>query len=128
MSSRGSVTKWTETTSRVFTRWVNGQLAPVGQSITDLQTGFHDGLQLIALVQAVSGKEIKRFNKDPKRNQQMLENSTIALDFLKNVERVDLINIGANGMESIARIDGSQTRIFFKQTFSMAQISSCCSV
>ena len=53
-----------------------------------------DGLSLIALIEVLSQKKVPRYNKRPNFRSQKLENVSVALDFLENVERIRLVNIG----------------------------------
>ena len=77
-----------------FTRWINEQLKPVNKQIDDLQSCFNDGLSLIYLIEILSNKKLPRINKKPLLRLHKLENISIALDFLENVERIKIINIG----------------------------------
>ena len=50
--------EWKRIQQNTFTRWVNQHLKKSNQSITDLETGFSDGLRLISLIEALSHKEV----------------------------------------------------------------------
>ena len=64
--------------------------------VNDLKTDFSDGVLLINLLEIISSKEIKTYNKKPKIRPQKLENNDFALQFLKR-EGIKLVNIGAAG-------------------------------
>ena len=61
--------------------------------IYNLEKDLNDGLKLIALLQVLSHKKIKRYNKRPSFRPQKLENIAIALRFIEN-EQIKLVNIG----------------------------------
>ena len=61
--------------------------------IYNLEKDLNDGLKLIALLQVLSQKKIKRYNKRPSFRPQKLENIAIALRFIEN-EQIKLVNIG----------------------------------
>jgi len=73
-----------------------------------------DGLRLIALVEVLSGKRFRKFNKRPTFRNQKLENVTISLRFLELDEGIKIVNIGIyssvycsthlfRGMDSLAK-------------------------
>ena len=66
----------------------------MNKHISDLATDFSDGIRLIALVEVLAGKKIGNYNKRPKVRAQKIENVNIALQFLKNEEKVRIVNIG----------------------------------
>ena len=61
--------------------------------IYNLEKDLNDGLKLIALLQVLSQKKVKRYNKRPSFRPQKLENIAIALRFIEN-EQIKLVNIG----------------------------------
>lgn len=61
--------------------------------IDDLEVDLCDGLRLIALLEVLSQKRIKRFNKKPKIRAQKMENVQLALDFIA-YEKIKIVNIG----------------------------------
>lgn len=61
--------------------------------IDDLEVDLSDGLRLIALLEVLSQKRIKRFNKKPKIRAQKMENVQLALDFIA-YEKIKIVNIG----------------------------------
>lgn len=75
-------------------RWANEHLKTVNKHIADLSTDFSDGIRLIALVEVLAGKKIGTYNKRPKVRAQKIENVNIAIQFLKNEEKVRIVNIG----------------------------------
>lgn len=66
----------------------------MNKHIADLSTDFSDGIRLIALVEVLAGKKIGTYNKRPKVRAQKIENVNIAIQFLKNEEKVRIVNIG----------------------------------
>jgi filamin len=85
---------WKKIQQNTFTRWANEHLKLVNKRIEDLQWDLGDGLNLIALVEVLSHKKLPRYNKKPMFRSQKLENISVALDFLENVEHIKLVNIG----------------------------------
>jgi filamin len=66
----------------------------VNRRIDNLQYDLSDGLSLIALIEVLSHKKLTRYNKRPTFLSQKLENVSVALGFLENVEQIKLVNIG----------------------------------
>ena len=85
---------WKRIQQNTFTRWANEHLKLVNRHIDDLQTELGDGLNLVALIEVLSQKKVPRYNKRPNFRSQKLENVSVVLDFLENVERIRLVNIG----------------------------------
>jgi filamin len=85
---------WKRIQQNTFTRWANEHLKLVNRHIDDLQSELSDGLNLIALIEVLSQKKVPRHNKRPNFRSQKLENVSVVLDFLENVERIRLVNIG----------------------------------
>lgn len=87
---------WKKIQQNTFTRWANEHLKLVNKRIDDLQVDFSDGLNIIALVEVLSHKKLPRHNRRPMFRSQKLENVSVALDFLENVERIRLVNIDSS--------------------------------
>ena len=85
---------WKKIQQNTFTRWANEHLKLVNRRVEDLQWDLSDGLNIIALIEVLSHKKIHRYNKKPMFRSQKLENISVALDFLENVEHIKLVNIG----------------------------------
>lgn len=85
---------WFDIQEKTFTRWINEHLAERGMKCENLKTDLADGLLLINLLEVLSDKQSKRYNKHPRINLQQMENITIALDFIKD-EGIQLVNIGS---------------------------------
>lgn len=85
---------WKKIQQNTFTRWANEHLKLVNKRIEDLQWDMEDGLNLIALIEVLSHKKLPRHNRKPMFRSQKLENISVALDFLENVEHIKLVNIG----------------------------------
>lgn len=85
--------EWKKIQQNTFTRWCNEYLKHVNMYIYNLEKDLNDGLKLIALLQVLSQKKIKRYNKRPSFRPQKLENIAIALGFIEN-EQIKLVNIG----------------------------------
>ena len=87
-------TEWKRIQTKTFTRWCNEHLKVQGVEIEDLGTAFCDGVNLIVLLEVLSGKSVGRFNRKPKRLVQSMENVSLALDFITKTEKIKLVNIG----------------------------------
>ncbi|UXI22435.1 G-protein coupled receptor 158 [Sarcoptes scabiei] len=92
---------WKKMQQNTFTRWANEHLRTVNKHIADIAADFCDGIRLIALVEVLSGKRLPNYNKRPKVRAQKIENVNIALQFLKNEEKIRIVNI-----DSIDVVDG----------------------
>jgi len=84
---------WKKIQQNTFTRWANEHLKLVNKRIDDLQWDMGDGLNLISLIEVLSHKKLPRHNRKPMFRSQKLENISVALDFLENVEHIKLVNI-----------------------------------
>jgi len=80
---------------KTFTRWINTHLADRRLKIQDITTDFADGMMLIHLLEIISGKKIRKWNKKPRMHIQKLENLNKALEFIKS-EGLKLVGIGSN--------------------------------
>lgn len=85
---------WKKIQQNTFTRWANEHLKLVNKRMEDLQWDMSDGLNLISLIEVLSHKKLPRHNRKPMFRSQKLENISVALDFLENVEHIKLVNIG----------------------------------
>ena len=86
--------QWKLIQKNCFTRWANEHLKTVNKHIADLSTDLSDGLRLVALVEVLSGKRFRKYNKKPTFRNQKLENVTISLKFLEIDEGIKIVNIG----------------------------------
>ena len=84
---------WKMMQKKTFTRWTNEHLKVVHKQINDLESDLSDGLRLITLVEILSGKKIKEFNKRPISRVQKLDNVNIVLEFLERDEDLKMVNI-----------------------------------
>ena len=85
--------EWKRIQKKTFTRWCNEQLRDRGIALNDITDEFTDGLKLIALLEALSGKPFRKYNKKARIQAQRVENVQLALEFLRR-EGVKLVNIG----------------------------------
>ncbi|KHN85377.1 Filamin-C [Toxocara canis] len=90
--------EWKKIQQNTFTRWVNQQLKTVNVAISDLETGFEDGLKLIRLVEVLSGRHLGKFSKKVSFRSQKLENISLVLYFLENDEHVKIVNIDSSAI------------------------------
>ena len=86
--------QWKRIQQNTFTRWANEHLKPRNRRITSLETDLQDGLNLIALIEELSGKRMPRHSRQPAFRSQKLENVSVALRFLERDEHIKIVNIG----------------------------------
>lgn len=91
----GQDAEWKKIQQNTFTRWANERLKLVDRHIDNLQTDFSDGLNLLALLEILVNKKLPRYNQRPQFRSQKLENVSVVLDYLENVEKRRLVNIDA---------------------------------
>ncbi|XP_070539365.1 filamin-A-like isoform X2 [Ptychodera flava] len=93
--------QWVQIQKNTFTNWINEQLRPTGQTLSDINTDFENGLLLINLVETLiqsrgaplQPRRASRYNKNPKNQVQKMENVSYALNLIEK-EGVKLVNIG----------------------------------
>lgn len=82
-----------------LTNWVNDRLkSPKGNSsaapqVTDLRVDLKDGLLLIRLLENLTGRKIKGFERHPEKTAHKMVNLDLAFERMKS-EGVKLIGIG----------------------------------
>lgn len=86
--------QWKRIQQNTFTRWANEHLKTVNKHIQNLETDLSDGLNLITLIEVLSGKKLPKHNKKPNFRSQKLENVSVALKFLEDDEAIRIVNIG----------------------------------
>ncbi|XP_076311299.1 filamin-B-like isoform X3 [Tachypleus tridentatus] len=92
MNIKGDEFIWIEIQEKTFTNWVNEQLKPVNLIVHDLRTDFCDGLKLLALIEVLQKKKLKKIRK-PINQHQYLENVQTALNAMA-ADNIKLVNIG----------------------------------
>lgn len=85
---------WINVQTKTFLNWINNALSSRGIRLDDLERDFEDGLELVALVEILSGRKIHGINRKPRVRQAKGENLCLALEEVK-LDGVKLINIGA---------------------------------
>ncbi|KAH0785097.1 C2 domain containing protein [Histomonas meleagridis] len=77
----------------VFSRWVANILKERNINFKDITTEFHDGVNLVNLVELLTGEKLKaKWSRQPTRDIQMLENCNLAVKHIED-EGVKLVNI-----------------------------------
>jgi filamin len=84
---------------RTFTRWMNHFLSERLLKVEDLFTDLKDGKVLINLLELISSKTLRGWNKAPKLALHEMQNLNIALDFIKE-EGLKLVNIDATDIHT----------------------------
>ena len=83
---------WIDIQLKTFTNWVNEQLKSTGLAILNLQEDFANGLKLIALVECLQKRSLKKI-RSPINQHQYIENVQIALNAISS-DNIKLVNIG----------------------------------
>ena len=83
-----------DTQIRTFTNWCNKHLDTTHQNVSNLETDFCDGVRLVALVEALSKKKIPGKVIKSQNRIYWHDNVALALGFLKESEKLQLVNIG----------------------------------
>lgn len=77
--------KWEAAQCRAFLHWVNTILKRRDIKMTDLVQGFETGVNLIHLVEILTGKPLsQKWSKNPNTRIHMINNSNLALQHLKD--------------------------------------------
>ena len=82
-----------------FTNWVNDRLksksnkGSSNQKVTDLGTDLHDGVLLIKLLENLTSKKIRGYEKTPKLTAHKMVNLDLVFQFMKK-EDIKIIGIG----------------------------------
>ena len=85
--------QWVQIQRTTFTNWVNEQLRPLGVVVQELRTDFTDGVKLVTLVEALTGRPVPGAVTKPSNRYQKLQNITVALEAVAK-DGVKIINIG----------------------------------
>eukprot|EP01117_Protostelium_nocturnum_P003335 TRINITY_DN1430_c0_g1_i1.p1 TRINITY_DN1430_c0_g1~~TRINITY_DN1430_c0_g1_i1.p1 ORF type:complete len:1795 (-),score=714.68 TRINITY_DN1430_c0_g1_i1:199-5583(-) len=84
---------WVRIQSNTFKNWVNIRMTPLGVQVGDLRTDLCNGVNLIKLIEVLSGKKGPKYGAAPKMRSQIMDNVSIALNFLK-AQGLKLVNVG----------------------------------
>ncbi|XP_012941870.1 filamin-B isoform X2 [Aplysia californica] len=91
--------QWIAIQHKTFVNWANEQLSlgktEGNRSVENLGTDFCDGVNLVALVEALQFKKIGKVYSRPTSQIQMLQNVTLALHAVEE-DHVKLVNIGTD--------------------------------
>lgn len=79
--------------TKTFTKWWNSYLRERGTKLESLHNDIQDGVQLVNLIEVISGEFIGRYNKVPKHKMHRLENQKAAIEFL-NKKNISTLGIG----------------------------------
>ena len=79
---------------RTFENWCNKHLDTKHLKVNNLETDLCDGVRLVALTEALSKKKIRGRVKESPNRIFWHDNVALALDFLKESEKLQLVNIG----------------------------------
>lgn len=93
VSMPGTDGEWIEIQQKTFINWVNEQLRETGRKIESLADDFADGVNLVALVEALQFKKIGKVYSKPTNRIQMIENVSLAYKAIID-DNIKLVNIG----------------------------------
>ena len=88
--------KCTHTPLQTFTAWCNSHLRKIGVQIKDLDKDFCDGVNLLRLLEIISGEKLPPAEKRGKMRVHKIANVGKALQFIAE-KGVKLAGIGAEG-------------------------------
>jgi len=86
--------EWERVQVKTFTKWVNSHLGKRGHKLENLKTDLSDGINLIHLLEVISGESVGKFDPKPKMKINKVENVNKALKFIA-AHDVKLVGIGA---------------------------------
>lgn len=92
MPIKGNEDIWVEIQAHTFRNWVNDMLKETGYQVLDLTTDFCDGVRLVALIEVLQKRKLRKISR-PANQHQMLENTTNALNAI-SADGIKLVNIG----------------------------------
>jgi len=103
--------KWVRAQQKAFTHWVNIALSKRSIRIESLEEGFNNGLNLIALVEILTAKQVtKKYAAKPALRIHKITNCNIGFDHLKDPNiggmKPHMITISAENM-----VDGNSTML-----------------
>ncbi len=90
---RGREDAFVRIQANTFRNWVNETLKETGERVDDMGEDFRDGVRLVALVERLQRRRLRRTHRQPQSQHHELENITIALDAIKE-DGIKLVNIG----------------------------------
>eukprot|EP00053_Salpingoeca_punica_P013129 m.118343 g.118343 ORF g.118343 m.118343 type:complete len:504 (-) comp16115_c0_seq3:477-1988(-) len=73
-----------------FVNWCNVYLNQRNMAVKDLMKDLAQSLNLINLLEILSGKSFSRYNKSPRTNDEHKENLQLALAFMKDREQISM--------------------------------------
>eukprot|EP01129_Flabellula_baltica_P008223 TRINITY_DN3245_c0_g1_i2.p1 TRINITY_DN3245_c0_g1~~TRINITY_DN3245_c0_g1_i2.p1 ORF type:complete len:995 (+),score=239.26 TRINITY_DN3245_c0_g1_i2:257-3241(+) len=88
--------------NQAFIDWVNFHLDQVDIRISSLETGFNDGLNLVYLVQVLSGDKL-RYVKNPRHYGQKLDNTRVAISHIEEKWGIKVL-----GCDPIGILEGNR--------------------
>ncbi|XP_035824349.1 filamin-A-like [Aplysia californica] len=87
--------QWLQIQRNTFTNWVNEGLRTRGIVIQDIRTDLSDGVNLVALVEALTRHRISGAVARPSNQYQKLQNITVALEAVSR-DGVKIVNIDSS--------------------------------
>ena len=90
---RGREDAFVRIQANTFRNWVNETLKEGGERVEDFGADFRDGVRLVALVERLQRRRLRRTHRRPQSQHHEIENITIALDAIKE-DGIKLVNIG----------------------------------
>ncbi|CAG5132066.1 unnamed protein product, partial [Candidula unifasciata] len=95
MNSVSTQDQWLVIQQKTFLNWANEHLIHSNRSIDNLASDLCDGVNLVALVEALQYQKIGKVYSKPSTRIQMLHNVSLALQAIAD-DNVKLVNIGTD--------------------------------
>ena len=91
--------EWKRIQEKTFTNWVNFQLLGVGKEVRDLTKDLGDGVNLLLLLEVLSGQPTGKYYNHPTTYAEKMENVGLAMRLITIREGIKVVNIGeSNGL------------------------------
>nr|WAW84876.1 filamin-like 6 [Halisarca dujardinii] len=91
---------WIAVQQNTFTNWCNNSLKGTGQKVEDIVVDLDDGVKLIMLLEQLSKKKVSsKVHYKPRLPAHKSENLEMAFDFMKNKEKIHMVNIGSRDIQ-----------------------------
>ncbi|KAK3742168.1 hypothetical protein RRG08_019829 [Elysia crispata] len=86
--------EWKRIQEKTFTNWVNFQLLGVGKEVRDLTKDLSDGVNLLLLLEVLSGQPTGKYYNHPTTYAEKMENVGLAMRLITIREGIKVVNIG----------------------------------
>jgi filamin len=88
---------WKKIQEKTFTNWINERLKATKTTssyhVENLHDDLADGIVLARLLENLSNKKVKGIHRYPSLKAHYIDNLSLCLDFMRNVQEIKLVNI-----------------------------------